>query len=731
MDSNNQVGPVYDGEKPTPNQMKSIIIDLVRDARCLHPSDLLRLERENFSFFSKSLPILDEFLVTSLGAGRSVESVLRGKFKTCKAGLPVFLRNFFLKIFTRSGALRPLCKSVVRYIRFLRTVLNFVKKYRVPFSVQEVDEQCKKQVAIETENESTSLLLSSGSEPHWVPGARSLVKWLVGKFSSTSGGALQTFGPGCTADTNSSTAAKLRESCRPGTGYRCFFGPSYQPIASRGKYSLVKSGHALAERNRLESLSDLDRDRSIPSRGILVPKDSRGARFIAAEPAPLSWIQQQQFKRLAARIHSRTEYCTRYGWSLGISVTDQTVNQRLAKSASLGSHATLDLSSASDRITFAIVRKLFPLDWAMVLSLCQTKTIVLPDKTVLEKHRFASMGSACTFPVLAIVCWSVSLAAAYYDKHLTNSNPSNVLAWASREGHMGVFGDDIVVPRGWTESVVKAITYCGLKINEGKSFTEGMFAESCGHDYVTGKLVSPIRCKLNPLLRNSLMSTCSLASQLRHFRAHRAADRLYKAAFSIATRLGASIPFSKVSRGYATLYPIGKSRSALTYMCTAVPKLKVIENVSHKFDVPEDFVDYYSFAYGCSSQEIRKYSYLIKPVLREVGSAYLMDGTAVSFDTVAVDSIEIRLEKSGQFMLVPKYNKYSKDTGLQPVRTSHLERAFGRVVNGVPLVFSSFFSRLDRDVKDFILDSITRLQSQPALRLGGEEKGEKVLNLNL
>lgn len=159
---------------------------------------------------------------------------------------------------------------------------------------------------------------------------------------------------------------------------------------------------------------------------------------------------------------------------VGVDLSDQTKNQRLALEGSLtGALATLDLSSASDSISIELVRNLLPYDWCMLLESARSSTIIGPDKEVIALEKFSSMGNGFTFPLESLIFWALISAIC-------------------GEENVSVYGDDLIVPSEHSQEVVELLSLAGFIINRDKSFTEGPFRESCGKDYFDGFDVRPL-----------------------------------------------------------------------------------------------------------------------------------------------------------------------------------------------------------------------------------------------
>lgn len=214
------------------------------------------------------------------------------------------------------------------------------------------------------------------------------------------------------------------------------------------------------------------------ARVCLVPKDSRGPRVISCEPAELMFIQQGLMRKLYRAIE--TNPLTRGH----VNFSDQTINQQLARSASIDDGlATIDLSDASDRVSLDLVRSVFPPNWVEALEACRSEYTVLPTGIEIKLNKFAPMGSACCFPVEALVFWACAEAACHI--HYGSNNSHSIY----------VYGDDIIVSSYFAEDAIHALESIGLLANRNKCYVKGPFRESCGGDYYLGVDVTPVRLR--------------------------------------------------------------------------------------------------------------------------------------------------------------------------------------------------------------------------------------------
>jgi len=242
----------------------------------------------------------------------------------------------------------------------------------------------------------------------------------------------------------------------------------YYPV---DEYYFVSMGHVC---DRIQELNALT-SKSNPAQVILVPKDSRGPRLISCEPVDKQWVQQGLSRAIVQHVerHSLTRDHVHF--------TDQSRNQYAALHASKdGAYATLDLKEASDRVSTDLVRLLFPRHMVEALIACRSSCTKLPDGRVLVLEKYAPMGSALCFPIMALSIWAI-LSAAAPDRHTSD--------------RMLVYGDDVIVKTQYASCAIEQLESFGLKVNRDKSCTSGFFRESCGMDAFNGLRVTPVRIK--------------------------------------------------------------------------------------------------------------------------------------------------------------------------------------------------------------------------------------------
>lgn len=242
-------------------------------------------------------------------------------------------------------------------------------------------------------------------------------------------------------------------------------------------------------------------NREVPAKLICVPKTAKAPRIIAAEPASHMWCQQLTLSWLEDRIKS-----TFIGGFINLKRQD--LSAEMVVQASLDRKlATVDLSSASDRLTCWVVERMFRRNPSLLTALHahRTRWLHIPDTgDYIRLKKFATQGTAVTFPIQSLVFLIISLAAC--------SSESDVEDGFRRlRGQVRVYGDDIIIPAYGYARLRSLMTYMQLKVNEDKSFVRGHFRESCGQDAYRGYDVTPIKpkttCLNGPASRVAVLET--------------------------------------------------------------------------------------------------------------------------------------------------------------------------------------------------------------------------------
>lgn len=220
-----------------------------------------------------------------------------------------------------------------------------------------------------------------------------------------------------------------------------------------------------------------------------VPKNVSKLRSISMEPASLQFVQQGVMRSIY-RYFRKHEYLRNH-----IKLQDQQLNRSLAYDGSITNrYATIDLSSASDLVSYSLVKRLFKhspefLRWAIGTRSDKTK---LPNGQKLTLKKFAPMGSALCFPTETLIfaaCAELAVRLAH-EQGLNRDNSTGIYT-----DMYSVYGDDIIVPLGAYDICSSILVSLGFRLNAEKSYCDSPFKESCGGNYLGGRDVTPIRWK--------------------------------------------------------------------------------------------------------------------------------------------------------------------------------------------------------------------------------------------
>lgn len=221
-----------------------------------------------------------------------------------------------------------------------------------------------------------------------------------------------------------------------------------------------------------------------------VPKKTDIDRCACKEPDINMYLQKGVGNHIRRRLR-------RYN----IDLNDQSRNRQLAQIGSLDrddGYATLDLSSASDLISFECVKTLLPADWFGYLDDIRSKSVSIDG----EYHRlemFSSMGNGFTFELESLIFFALMRAVSYFE---------------GSPGVVSVYGDDIIIPKRNSELASFVLSRFGFSVNMDKSYSSGPFRESCGGHYHEGDDVSPFYLKRLP---TRLTDVIRVANQLRRW----------------------------------------------------------------------------------------------------------------------------------------------------------------------------------------------------------------------
>lgn len=243
-------------------------------------------------------------------------------------------------------------------------------------------------------------------------------------------------------------------------------------VLARFRAALMRTGHwCAAEQARYQRFGD----RIVSGNKLFfVPKNVEIARTACTEPLANSLVQQM--------LKGFLEYRLRRFFGIDLEI-QQEYNKRLARiGSSNGTFGTIDLSSASDAISWSLVQQICSPSLIGWLADSRSPESILPDGSRVTLRMVSTMGNAFTFPLMTII-FSAVVRSVYYNAGYPCNSPRD---------HFCVFGDDIIVRHEAYDEVVRQLQKLGFAVNTAKSFNTGPFRESCGGDYWAGHNVRPV-----------------------------------------------------------------------------------------------------------------------------------------------------------------------------------------------------------------------------------------------
>jgi len=445
---------------------------------------LRRVECEGDSFFTITLPAFAKDFERSLERGR-VDSGDFAGFKRSRGPLPSFLGGFLRQIFDTEGLL--LDAVSIDCIFAIRQLCCVFGKIQRPASEKRTRDTIKNYVEIDRMVQSHASVISSEARVEFRRMAQILFADVFSKMDETVyyGNINGKHGPGATAD-------------------RLFGNEKWN--LSEWTSRLEKAGihyldHVLPSwsyYDQLDHVTIREPEDERPVRVVTVPKTLKTPRIIAIEPTAMQFVQQALLRPLVELLEKDPlvgAFSTIQGLSSSmIGFTDQEPNRRLAMEGSkVNNLATLDLSEASDRVSTWHVEDLLS-KWPHFLEAvmaCRSTKAMVPGHGEIPLAKFASMGSALCFPFEAMT-FLTCVMLGLQDVQGSTLTRKDIL---SLRAHVRVYGDDIIVPADSVVHVISRLEAFGFKVNNGKSFWNGKFRESCGGDYYDGEWVTPIRLR--------------------------------------------------------------------------------------------------------------------------------------------------------------------------------------------------------------------------------------------
>jgi len=425
-----------------------------------------RVENEGMSFLTITLPQFCKDFERSLADERIGSSSFRSFRKN--GAIPAFLQGMTSHVFDQATGRICYDEDCLPYIDSVRSFTNAFKK--VELSCTDAREKLARQEFVAIEHDLEGVTPPEDGE---LFGLVSDVLWndVFPLGFDPMEDFIPKHGPGST--------------CEKITGNRKFDHPEwyerlegYFPLDS---FKFANANSTMTE--AFEKVKLIQEGQEQPVRVVSVPKTLKGPRLIAIEPVCMQYTQQAVSRYLVDILE--TSKMTRGH----VNFTDQTINQRLALSSSRdGRFATLDLSSASDRVPLLLVKRMLACrpDLLDCILACRSRSADV-DGDVISLSKFASMGSALCFPIESMYFYTLCVAARL-EKYNLPVTRSNVFIMSRL---VYVFGDDILVPTDDAAVVVNYLQKYYCKVGSHKSFWTGKFRESCGMDAYDGHSVTP------------------------------------------------------------------------------------------------------------------------------------------------------------------------------------------------------------------------------------------------
>ena len=433
-----------------------------------------RVEHEGISFLTITLPTFSRDLERALDEG-VVGPHLFTSFRK-KGRLPLFLGGFCDLVFDRSSGQLLDCPSITA-IYFIRQISLLFKKILLDCSSEREKSaygryvECEYEVKAWTDSNHDSELVRDFDRVSDLLWSSDLCR-LDRKVYD--GDLRPKHGKGSTADRIFGNAKYEQRT----------WTERLEEYFPAGDFIIPNAGFF----DRLNPVDYVEPGAEMPVRVITVPKTLKTPRIIAMEPTCMQYAQQSLLIEIVSALE-RSKYLAD-----SIGFTDQTPNQRMAREGSVdGSLATLDLSDASDRVSNLLVTRLlrrFP-HLAGAVDACRSRNADVPGHGIIHLSKFASMGSALCFPMEAMVFLTIILIGI--EKELSCTLSKSVIKQILPK--VRVYGDDIIVPIEYVQSVMSSLHLYGCKVNTAKSFWTGKFRESCGRDYYDGEDVTVVYCR--------------------------------------------------------------------------------------------------------------------------------------------------------------------------------------------------------------------------------------------
>lgn len=296
-------------------------------------------------------------------------------------------------------------------------------------------------------------LLGSVARPDWFHSFRKRIDKVLGSLSKALPEIESSFQHGPGASTGVRGTGSVPSDKYDGSLHlTAELVPFFKAIVGPSWHDYAKGPHTVVEGSKFTS----------------VPKTSKTNRGICIEPTLNIYCQ----KGLGTYIRRRLR---RFGLDLDRGELRNTNLVRVAYKRQL---ATIDLSAASDSVSWALIYEALPSDWFDLFDLFRSKKVLLDDG-YHDLEKWSSMGNGYTFELESLLFFCLVQSIVPSERH----------------DDIAVFGDDIIVPQEYATDLVEALNFLGFSVNARKSFLDGSFFESCGADYFQDSNVRPFYMK--------------------------------------------------------------------------------------------------------------------------------------------------------------------------------------------------------------------------------------------
>lgn len=466
-------------------------VNLDRDIETIHT----RVASEGISFLTKTLPQFGKTVLSSLRVGVFTPPS-DFPFKRARRGgvHPAFLQDILCLVFDTEGY--ELTEPSTEALAAISQICFLFYKYELGYASDSAQQLYRDNIRVDREYATldSSLLDKVHKKGNPIQRIAAHASNLIGIVmeSYDTEKVVPSHGPGAVAQSGVKPHEKFQ--------FRGEFHPKLESVFRRETWTRVPTlsdCESVALRSPRPPMDPRENDSSrglvarvnsfsfLPvSKATAVPKDSRGPRGISMEPIEHMWFQQGIWRQMKEILESHPLTAGHVNFS------DQTINGDLALKASKdGQMATLDLKEASDRVSYNLVRLLFPERLFRDLDCTRsthTDFPLKPETLRLCLRKFAPMGSAVCFPTEALIFWAICVGTLV-----------DRLNWdyLKAAGAVFVYGDDIIVPTEYAETIIEALEAFNLRVNTQKSYFSGWFRESCGVDAYHGEVVTPVKVK--------------------------------------------------------------------------------------------------------------------------------------------------------------------------------------------------------------------------------------------